>query len=82
MALVKTLAPGECIDVFDPDGNPVGRVCLQRTFGKRAKVVLVSPPSHTAQQQVAPFPSGLAPQHVAPSVEDPAPDGQSPRCSL
>lgn len=58
MALVRTMAPGDCLDLTDEAGQPVGRVCLQRTLGKHARMVLILPDHTRARHEVAPSSDG------------------------
>ena len=61
MALVRELRTGWCM-VFDTPDGPV-RVCVQKTGGARAKILLDAQKSIRARHEVAPAPQGDRPPH-------------------
>ena len=58
MPLVRIMAQGDCLVFSDEAGEPLGRVCLQRTLGKHARMVLILPDTTRARHEVAPSSDG------------------------
>jgi hypothetical protein len=64
MALIRTIAVGDWIELTGPAGETLGRVGLQRTIGRRARLVLDMPDTTFARHDVAPASEGDRLPHV------------------